>query len=123
MELLFIDYDLNSLKVMKNVFELWGYLVTICTNSKQVKKVVNEKFFDVIVTELNVPGAASGEIISYLKNKQANIPIIVLTENHSVRSAIRAMKDGANEILQKPIKPDRLRKMLPLKFSPAEKNF
>lgn len=120
MQLLFIDYDANSLKVMRNVFELWGYFVTICTNTNQVLKVINEKLFDAIVTELNVPGAASGEIISQMRAKQKDIPIIVLTENHSVKSAIRAMKDGANEILQKPIRLDRLREILPLKVSAPE---
>ena len=53
-----------------------------------------------------------------MREKQKNIPIIVLTENHSIRSAIRAMKNGANEILQKPIKPDQIRKILTLELSP-----
>lgn len=118
MNLLLVDYDLNSLKVMRSVFELWGYFVTVCTNEYQVKKAMNEKLFDAIVTELNMPGSISGEVISYMREKQKNIPIIVLTENHSIRSAIRAMKNGANEILQKPIKPDQIRKILTLELSP-----
>ena len=118
MNLLLVDYDLNSLKVMCSVFELWGYFVTVCTNKYQVKKAMNEKLFDAIVTELNIPGSVSGEVISYMREKQKNIPIIVLTENHSIRSAIRAMKNGANEILQKPIKPDQIRKILTLELSP-----
>ncbi len=118
MNLLVVDYDLNSLKVMRNVFELWGYFVTVCMNKHQVKNAMNEKLFDAIITELNIPGFVSGEIISYMREKQKKIPIIVLTENHSIRSSIRAIKNGANEILQKPIKPDRIQKILTLELSP-----
>ena len=112
MHLLFIDYDLNHLKVMQNVFELWGYQVTICSNKDQVIGHSDKKCFDAIITELSIPGTNPQEMIPFMRQKWANIPIIVLTENHSLKSAIRAMKDGADDILQRPIEPEQLRSLL-----------
>ena len=112
MHLLFIDYDSNGLKVMQHVFELWGYEVTICATQSQLINILDGNTFDAIITELNIPGSSPGEIISLLRQKQSDTPIIVLTENHSVKSAIQAIKDGANDVLQKPIDLEHLRNIL-----------
>ncbi|MEE9169033.1 MAG: response regulator [bacterium] len=112
MHLLFIDYDWNNLRVMQNVFELWGYTVTICSNKTQVGQIHDRESFDAIITELHIPGENPAELISLMRRRWTKTPIIVLTENHSVKFAIQAMKDGANDVLQKPMEPEQLRGFL-----------
>lgn len=108
MKVLCVDYDRNSLSVIKNVFELWGFCVTSCNSLNDVVNSLDEKMFDAVITEINLPGVAPGELVGMVRDRQNGVPIIVLTESHSIRSTIKAIRDGAYEVLRKPIVPDNL---------------
>ena len=112
MDLLLIDPDPFSLKAYQNVFELWGFRVTPCSSGSDLKDILGHSTFDAVVTELDLPGTERGQLIPLLRKQLPTKPLIVLTENVSVQSAIQAIRNGADDYLLKPLNPERLRTLV-----------
>lgn len=112
MDLLLIDPDPFSLKAYQNVFELWGFSVTPCSNGSDLREILKERAFDAIVTEMDLPGMERGRLISELRERLPRQPLIVLTENVSIRSAIQAIRSGADDYVLKPISPQKLHELV-----------
>jgi DNA-binding NtrC family response regulator len=61
--------------------------------------------FDVVVTDLQMPGASGMEVIRMLHPVRPHLPIILMTGHHTTDVAIEAIKVGAYDYLLKPIEP------------------
>jgi two-component system response regulator HydG len=68
--------------------------------------------FDVIVTDLRMPGIDGLEGLRRFKAKLPDIPVIIMTAFASVDTAIEAMKAGAFDYLKKPFEPEELELMV-----------
>src|SRR5262245_9350500 len=64
--------------------------------------------FEVIVTDLKMPGMDGIEFLKQLRDRQIETPLILMTAFASVPTAVQAMKLGAFDYLQKPFEADEL---------------
>src|SRR5207249_848407 len=64
--------------------------------------------FDVIVSDLKMPGMDGIEFLRQLRERQVETPLILMTAFASVPTAVQAMKLGAFDYLQKPFEVDEL---------------
>ncbi len=69
---------------------------------------VDRAEFDVIVTDLRMPGIDGLEGLRRFKHKVPEIPVIVMTAFATVETAVEAMKAGAFDYLKKPFEPEEL---------------
>src|SRR5580692_793945 len=65
-------------------------------------KLLNTNQFDLIVTDLKLPGMSGMEFLQAVKRANAAIPIVVMTAFGTVESAVEAMKIGASDYVTKP---------------------
>jgi DNA-binding NtrC family response regulator len=65
-------------------------------------KLLNTNQFDLIVTDLKLPGMSGIEFLQAVKRANAAIPIIIMTAFGTVESAVEAMKIGASDYVLKP---------------------
>ena len=65
-------------------------------------KLLNTNQFDLIVTDLKLPGMSGMEFLQAVKRANAAIPIIIMTAFGTVESAVEAMKIGASDYVLKP---------------------
>ena len=66
--------------------------------------LMRERAFDVMVTDLRMPGALGGlDLLRTAKSEQPELEVIVLTAHGTIDSAVEAMKIGAFDYLQKPV--------------------
>jgi len=70
------------------------------------------KDFDLIITDIRMPGLSGLDIIPALKNQYPGIPIIVITAFGSAETNRKALARGANAYLEKPIPLERLRTLI-----------
>jgi two-component system response regulator HydG len=68
--------------------------------------------FDVIVTDLRMPGIDGLEGLKRFKAKVPEVPVIIMTAFASVETAVEAMKAGAQEYVKKPFEPEELELMV-----------
>jgi DNA-binding NtrC family response regulator len=88
---------------LKRLLQRAGHLVVEATNVREAQEA-HPTAFDVIVSDLRLPGGHGTELISLAEG----VPVLIMTSYASVRSAVDAMKQGAADYLSKPFDPDEL---------------
>lgn len=96
--ILVIDDEALIRKSIKRLLEKNAYQVTIAESVEQAKIFIDEKKFDLILSDLRLPGESGINLIQYCPD----IPIIIMTSYASVNSAVEAMKLGAIDYIAKP---------------------
>src|SRR5690349_14697185 len=79
-------------------------------DGKEAAKLLDERGFDLVLTDLKMPGLDGMALLRKVRAEQPEVEVIVMTAHGTVDNAVEAMKLGAFEYLQKPISgPDELR--------------
>jgi len=90
--------------------ELDEHTVVPAKDGKEAAKLLDERGFDLVLTDLKMPGLDGMQLLRKVRSEQPEVEVIVMTAHGSVENAVEAMKLGAFEYLQKPISgPDELR--------------
>jgi len=79
-----------------------GFRAQTVADAESALKMVNGNSFDLIVTDLKLPGMSGIEFLQAVKRVNAAIPIIIMTAFGTVESAVEAMKVGASDYVLKP---------------------
>ena len=86
-----------------------GYSVEGTTDPRTALKVADEKLFNLILTDLKMPGISGLELLRDSRAKNPDTLWIVMTAFGTVETAVQAMKDGAYDFLPKPVNMQHLR--------------
>ena len=90
--------------------ELDGHTVVAAKDGREAAKFLDERGFDLVLTDLKMPGMDGMQLLRKVRAEQPEVEVIMMTAHGSVTDAVEAMKLGAFEYLQKPMSgPDELR--------------
>jgi DNA-binding NtrC family response regulator len=103
--ILVVDDKENILKLFARILGD-GYQLTTAADGGQAISLVAAQPFDVVVTDLKMPGADGFEVLRAVKARAPETEVIMMTAYASVGDAVEAMKQGAYDYLQKPFDPD-----------------
>ena len=102
---LVVDDKENILSLLRKV--LAGHFeVTTAEDGARALALATQGDFDVIVTDIRMPGADGFEVLRETKRTRPDVEVILMTAYGSVQKAVEAMKDGAYDYLAKPFDPD-----------------
>ena len=108
-KLLFVvDNDIPHREMMASWLEEQGYKVKVFENGEHCLNCLDENP-GVICLDINMPGLSGLETLKQLRLANRDIPVMVITKNEALDSAIEAMKIGAFDYLVKPVDKIRLR--------------
>jgi DNA-binding NtrC family response regulator len=97
---------------VRDSLNLWftedGYSVECAENGKQALSFLESHTFDIILTDLKMPGMDGLELLQRIKSLNKDSIIIIMTAFASVDTAVKALKDGAFDYVTKPFDPDDL---------------
>ena len=82
------------------------YQVTTAGDGGRAISLIAAQDFDVIVTDLRMPGADGFEVLRAAKARAPDTEVVMMTAYASVSSAVEAIRQGAYDYLQKPFDPD-----------------
>jgi DNA-binding NtrC family response regulator len=92
--------------------EKLGYLVETCTDSSQAVTHLTEQRFDVLVTDLKMPGVDGLDVLAFTREHSPSTKVIVITGFATTDTAHQAMAGGAVEFIPKPFKMSHLRALI-----------
>ncbi len=85
-----------------------GYHVETAESAKVALALVEKKDYDIILTDIKMPGMDGMEMHRRIKNLNKESIFIIMTAFASVDTAVQALKDGAFDYVTKPFDPDDL---------------
>ena len=106
--LLLVDDDPNTLASLSRAFRLAGHEATVCDNAGRAMELLRTETFDLIFSDVVMPGKSGIEFLEDLKKAGVATPIILISGQANVEMAVRATKLGALDFLEKPLSTDKL---------------
>ena len=109
-EILIIDDNSDIRNIINDLITDAGYKTRLAANYNQALKEIDKKLPDVAIIDVKLDkGDNDGlELLSHIKAKNQNIPVIIITGHANVEMAIKALKAGAFEFIEKPFNQERL---------------
>jgi len=74
----------------------------------QARTSIRSNFKGVILSDIKMPDRDGFEVLNFVRARDPDLPVVLLTGYSDVPTAMRAMKEGAYDYLEKPCDPDRL---------------
>lgn len=109
LSILVVDDDPVTLNVIEKRLVKAGYEVETAKSGDEAVEFVVRRCFDVVVTDLMMPGGMDGiDVLDASKIKCNETEVILITGHATVDNAVEAMKKGAIDYLQKPVNFDEL---------------
>ena len=106
--LLIIDDDANTLASLARAFRLAGYEATVCDAASRALELVKAQRFDLILSDVVMPGKDGLTLLEDLKALGVSVPVILISGQASIEMAVRATRLGAADFLEKPLSTDKL---------------
>lgn len=101
---LIIDDDKPTLEAMSDALITQGYEVTSKSSGKDALTAMQEKRFDVVLTDLKMPDIDGMDILKAAKDMDPHAQVILITAHGSIDTAVEAMRAGAADFIEKPVK-------------------
>ena len=109
-EILIIDDNSDIRNILNDVIIDAGYITRLAANYNQALIEIDKKLPDVAIIDVKLDkGDNDGlELLSHIKTKDKNIPVIIITGHANIEMAVKALQAGAFEFIEKPFNQERL---------------
>ncbi len=109
-EILIIDDNSDIREILNDLIIEAGYSTRLAANYNQALTEIDKKLPDVAIIDVKLDkGDNDGiELLSHIKSKNVNIPVIIISGHANIDMAIKSLKSGAFEFIQKPFDKERL---------------
>ncbi len=109
-EILIIDDNADIRLILNELIKDAGYKTRIAANYNQALTEIDKKLPDVAIIDVKLDkGDNDGiELLNHIKNKNKDIPVIIISGHANIEMAINSLKSGAFEFIQKPFDKERL---------------
>ncbi|HLJ23626.1 MAG TPA: sigma-54 dependent transcriptional regulator, partial [Candidatus Acidoferrales bacterium] len=96
--------DKHELRLMlKTALGKEGFQITDAADSASALQHLRRREFAAVLTDLKLPGAGGLDVLRAVKEHALNTPVIIMTAYGSIEEAVKAMKEGAYDFIQKPL--------------------
>lgn len=106
--LLIVDDEESVRDSLYNWFIEDDYYVECAEDAKEALSIIETKHFDIIITDIKMPGMDGMEMHRRIKTLNKKSIVIIMTAFATVDTAVQALKDGAFDYITKPFDPDEL---------------
>ena len=109
-EILIIDDNPDIRNIIKDLINEAGFKTRVAANYNQALTEIDNKLPDVAIIDVKLDkGDNDGiELLSHIKKKNKDIPVIIISGHANIEMAIKSLKSGAFEFIQKPFDSQRL---------------
>lgn len=106
--ILIVDDEKNITLVIQAMLEKAGFESVSFNDSAEAMEAIATEEFDVVVTDLYMPGAGGMEVLEYCQRHHSGLPVVMITAYGTVESAVTALKRGAFDFVTKPFEQSEL---------------
>lgn len=104
--ILIVDDEENLRRTVARVLQRAGFEVTTASNGKECLALLSEHSFDLVYMDIRMPDMNGLETLKSVHAAHPQLPVILFTGQPDLNSAVSALRQGAIDYLQKPLKPE-----------------
>ena len=106
--ILVVDDEQETCDLLEMSLSKHGFKVTPSTNAQRALDLVAEQDFDVVLTDLQMPEMSGLDLCERVLGTRPDMPVVVITGQGSLETAIGAIRVGAYDFITKPVDPKLL---------------
>src|SRR5580698_9789024 len=106
--LLIVDDDPNTLASLARAFRLAGHDAVVCDNAAKAIELARAQHFDLILSDVVMPGKGGLALLDELKAGGVTTPVVMMSGQGDIETAVKATRLGALDFLEKPISTEKL---------------
>jgi heterodisulfide reductase subunit C len=110
--ILIVDDEAVVCKSCKKILERSDHMVDYVLNGEDALKSIEDRDYDIVVTDLKMPGVDGMQLLEAVKKKDRDVEVVMITGYASIDTAVQAMKLGAYDYIPKPFTPDELQSVI-----------
>jgi DNA-binding NtrC family response regulator len=110
--LLLVEDKAELRQMLKVALSKAGFQVTEAADGTEGVRLLGTQPFSIILTDLKLPGCSGLDLLQKALEIDPGVPVVVMTAYGSIEEAVRAMKGGAYDFIQKPVDLEHLRLLL-----------
>ena len=109
-EILIIDDNSEIRTILQEIISDSGYKTRLAANYNQALSEIDKKLPDVAIIDVKLDKSDNDgiELLNHIKNKNKDIPVIIISGHANIEMAVKSLKSGAFEFIQKPFDKNRL---------------
>jgi len=106
--ILIVDDEANLRSTLTLILQRAGFYTRSAANGEEALKCLRKDSYDLIFLDLKMPGMDGLQVLSEIRLMNSSLPVLILTANGTLDSAIDALRAGANGYLLKPVEPEEI---------------
>ena len=107
-KVLVVDDDKAMCELIDTTLTMKGYSTTWCQSAKEANALLHENDFDVVLTDVRMPGTTGLQLCQQVSSTRPDIPVIVMTAFGTLDTAVATIRSGAYDFLTKPVELELL---------------
>lgn len=108
-KILIVDDEPDMLKLLEMIIkEKTPYTPVVTNNPLEALEMAKEGTYDLLITDLKMPGLDGIELLDTIKQSNEHMPVIVITAYGTIESAIEIMGKGGFDLITKPFKKEQI---------------
>lgn len=111
-KILIVDDERNVRLTYRVALETEGYEIEEADSGANALEKLKASAFDLAVLDMRMPEMDGIALLHAMRNLELSTPVVIITAYGDVPHAVEALKYGAIDFLQKPIKPEELREIV-----------
>ncbi len=112
LRVLVVDDNASLLRFLVSAFSANGCAVTQAAAAEQALTLITDQPYDLVVSDIKMPGLSGLDLLRAVKGKQPSTPVVLITGNPSVNSAVFGLRHGAYDYLPKPFSIREIQELL-----------
>lgn len=104
--ILIVDDEENLRHTVARVLQRAGFEVTTAASGKEGLALLSQQIFDLVYMDIRMPDMNGLETLQAINVNYPKLPVILFTGQPDLNSAVSALRQGAIDYLQKPLKPE-----------------
>ncbi len=108
-KILIVDDEPDMLKLLSMIIrDKTPYEITTTNNPVEAVELVRNGSFDVVITDLKMPGLDGLQLLEEVKKRDEDVPVIIITAYGTIDAATEAIQKGGFDFITKPFKKEQI---------------
>jgi DNA-binding response OmpR family regulator len=118
--ILVVDDDKSILRTFTRILQNNGYEIDAAETGKEAIEKVEKRHFDLALVDVRLPDMDGTDFLAKMKKPLQNTVKIMITGFPSIETGVKALDEGADAYLVKPVKPEELLLLIEEKLKDKE---